>query len=206
MMDRKFFVNYYIKRLNIFIGRSPIAKLKPNTISLLVLPVAFVCAIFFSLGCTFGGGVMLLITGIIDTFDGAVAKLNNKTTKYGAVLDSTLDRYTEFIIFLGILFFFKSDWIFYIVFIAMIGSIMVSYIKARAESIGIRVEIGLMQRAERIILLAGGAILNEPVNAIFIDNDLILRITLCLLAVLNNFTAYQRLIYVKRVDNYEARN
>jgi phosphatidylglycerophosphate synthase len=158
-------------------------------------------ACFFGLGHTLFAGILLLFSGMFDTFDGMVARINNETSKFGAILDSSLDRYVEFIIFLGVLVYYRNDWIFFFVFFALAGSIMVSYTRARAEALGSNKIVGLMQRPERILLLATGAIINEPVSIYFNGSDIILRITIIILAIFSNITAIQRILIIRKEED-----
>jgi CDP-diacylglycerol--glycerol-3-phosphate 3-phosphatidyltransferase len=132
----------------------------------------------------------------MDPIDGTVARLSGKVTRFGALFDSTLDRYSEFFIFFGLMFYFKSGRMLIVVMLALMGSIMVSYIKARAESLGQKEFRGLMQRPERIILLIAGTVLNAPINQYLLGGcqDCTLKATIVILAVLTNLTALQRLL------------
>lgn len=131
-------------------------------------------------------GICILLGGLCDTIDGLLARTTGKATRFGALLDSTVDRYAEFIMFFGIAAYF-----FYIddygtaagTLLALGGSFMVSYSRARAESLGFEAKIGLMQRPERIVLIGFGAIIHL--------NALILSIWL--VAFFANFTALQRI-------------
>jgi CDP-diacylglycerol--glycerol-3-phosphate 3-phosphatidyltransferase len=201
MLIREKIISFYKKLISKIIANPVFDKIEPNTITLISLPFGIVSALFFGLGHTFTGGFFLLICGILDSFDGTLARKKGKTSKLGAVLDSTLDRYTEFAILFGILFYYRFDWMFYIVPLAMIGSVMVSYVRARSEALGIQKVVGLMQRPERITLLALGAIINAPVSIIYDGSDIVLRLTLIVLAVLSNVTVIQRILLVKKEDS-----
>lgn len=132
----------------------------------------------------------------MDLLDGTVARLTGKASRSGAFFDCTMDRYAEFFVFFGFLVYFRSGWIFYIVMLALMGSLMVSYVKARGESLSQREVWGLMQRPERLILLMTGTILNTPFSKfLFSDGDsCTVKRMLVILAVLTNLTAIQRLI------------
>jgi CDP-diacylglycerol--glycerol-3-phosphate 3-phosphatidyltransferase len=160
-----------------------------------------ISALLFGIGYTLLAGIFLLFSGMFDTFDGTIARINNKTSKYGAILDSSLDRYVEFMIFLGLLIYYRNDWMFYIVFVALIGSIMVSYTRARAEALGIVEIVGVMQRPERVILLAVGAIINELLNPLLNDSDIILSIAIIIIAIFSNITSIQRILIVKKYEH-----
>jgi len=127
--------------------------------------------------------------------DGAVARASNRVTKFGALYDSTLDRYSEILVFFGLAYFFVAQHEIYsqssllipvIVFMALAGSIMVSYVRARAESLGFECKAGLMQRPERIVVLGIGALVHKY----------LLVISIIAIAVLANYTAIQRLYIV----------
>ncbi len=146
-------------------------------------------------------GLVVLIAGFFDTLDGALARRTNQVTRFGAVLDSTLDRLSEAVLLLGILALFlfteersalftliSKEWAVLLVSVALIGSPLVSYIRARAETLGLECQAGLFTRTERVIVLALGLLLNQ------IDNALI--IALAIIVVFSFFTAGQRLLYV----------
>ncbi len=140
-------------------------------------------------------GLVVLIAGFLDMLDGALARHTNQATRFGAVLDSTLDRLSEAVLLLGILVFFlyateQSITGILLVSVALIGSPLVSYIRARAEALDLECQVGLFTRAERVIVLALGLLLNQ------IDNVLI--IALAIIVVFSFFTIGQRLIYVWR--------
>jgi CDP-diacylglycerol--glycerol-3-phosphate 3-phosphatidyltransferase len=132
----------------------------------------------------------------MDLLDGTVARLTGKASRSGALFDCRMDRYAEFFVFFGFLVYFRSGWIFYIVMLALMGSLMVSYVKARGKSLSQREVWGLMQRPERLILLMTGTILNTPFSKfLFSDGDsCTVKRMLVILAVLTNLTAIQRLI------------
>ena len=136
------------------------------------------------------GGALLLGASAFDMLDGAVARANDQITRFGGFLDSTLDRYSEAVIYLGLLLYFQrvkpDDTAVLLIYIAAIGSLMVSYARARAEAKGLDAEVGLFARPERVILLALSLLIRQPVWAVAI------------LAVLTNFTALQRILHVWR--------
>ncbi|MBG0782554.1 MAG: CDP-alcohol phosphatidyltransferase family protein [Bacteroidales bacterium] len=157
-------------------------------------------------------GIITLFGGIFDMLDGQLARLTNKTTKFGALYDSVLDRYSEMFMFLGICYYLVAHHYFLsslFAFIAMIGSIMVSYVRARAESLGVECSVGIMQRPERILTIGVAALLAGLVSYVFGDfkytvswlpfplfeNISVFTIPIFLLAILTNFTAYQRINY-----------
>jgi CDP-diacylglycerol--glycerol-3-phosphate 3-phosphatidyltransferase len=134
---------------------------------------------------------MVLIAGFFDMLDGALARRTNQATRFGAVLDSTLDRLSEAVLLIGILVLYageQSTTGILLVSVALIGSLLVSYIRARAEALGLECQVGLFTRAERVIVLALGLLLNQ------IDSALI--IALAIIVAFSFFTAGQRLLYV----------
>ncbi len=137
-------------------------------------------------------GLVVLIAGFFDILDGALARCTNQVTRFGAVLDSTLDRLSEAVLLLGILVFYvREEFIVGILLagVALISSPLVSYIRARAEALGLECQVGVFTRAERVIVLALGLLLSQIDYAF-------LFITLAIIVVLSFFTAGQRLVYV----------
>ena len=130
------------------------------------------------------GGAIILFAGLFDMMDGRLARMGNMSSVFGALWDSTLDRYSELFTLFGITVFFllnKWEWMGVITFLAMVGSVMVSYVRARAEGLDIECKVGLMQRPERVVLTAFGAIM----CGIMAD--------VMWLAVLANITAFWRI-------------
>lgn len=196
---RKRFIKKYYAILEK--GLRPLAKknVAPNFVSLLSLCLSLISAIFYAMGYFFIGGLILLLSGFTDTLDGSIARITGRSNRFGALLDSTLDRYAEFFIFFGLLINFIEGWVLYVVIISLMGSVMVSYVKARAEALGSKRVTGLMQRPERLIMLALGSLLNDPLGRYFPEcHDCIIITTLILLAILTNITAIHRLLAEKK--------
>ena len=142
-------------------------------------------------GHLFAAGFMVLMAGFFDILDGALARHTNQVTPFGTVLDSTVDRLSEAVLLIGILVLYARDHSFAIILlvcIALLASLLVSYIRARAEAIGLKCEVGLFTRAERVIVLALGLLLSQIANA--------LVIALAIIVVFSFVTVGQRLIYV----------
>lgn len=196
---RRAMVRDYYSLLERYFGRLLNSDISPNFITVAGLLVSAGVAYVFSRGMFLTGGCLLFASGIFDTLDGAIARKKGRSSLYGALLDSTLDRYSEFFIFSGLLVFFRNDWVFFFIMPALLGSMMVSYIKARAQSLGQNRTVGLMQRPERMAVLFFGAVLN-PLSP-FISSgspDIILKSSLVVLAVLTNITAIRRLLEGKK--------
>ena len=144
-------------------------------------------------------GGIILFAGLFDMMDGRLARMGGKSSKFGALLDSTLDRYSEMFTLLGItLYFFAKLWLWtgLITFIALVGSVMVSYVRARAEGLNIECKVGLMQRPERVVVTALGAIF----CGVF-DNLWVLAVPMYVIAVLANITAFWRIAHCYNVMN-----
>jgi CDP-diacylglycerol--glycerol-3-phosphate 3-phosphatidyltransferase len=165
--------------------------LTPNLMTGLGFALTGVGAYYLSQGHMTLGGILILIAGPFDALDGSMARLLGQPTKFGAFVDSVTDRWSEMIIFLGLLWFYlqrgdpAAALVCVLIFVATMGSVMVSYTKARAESLGFDCNVGLLTRMERYLVLAPGLILNLPIVALWI------------IAVLANVTALQRGLYVR---------
>lgn len=139
------------------------------------------------------GGAILLFSGLFDMMDGQLARLGNMSTTFGAFWDSTLDRYSELFSLFGITLYLmiaSGIWAGVITFLALVGSIMVSYVRARAEGLGIECKVGLMQRPERVVVTALAAIITGMTGSLW---WLIGGMTL--IAVLANITAFWRVAH-----------
>lgn len=143
-------------------------------------------------------GFLVLLGGLLDIVDGHVARWSGLGSKFGAFYDSTLDRISEIVVFLGILSLYNDAQfevgdvaMIYLVMLAMAGSLMISYTRARAEALGLDCRVGLIQRAERVVLIGGAALFFGMAWQGFV-----LKAVIVLLAVLTNLTAFQRIIWV----------
>jgi phosphatidylglycerophosphate synthase len=141
-------------------------------------------------GELFWGGVTILLAGACDVIDGKLARQTGKMSRYGALFDSTTDRYSEVAIHLGIVGYFYNQIAFVslLVILALAGSISTSYVRARAEGLGISCSVGIMQRQSRILLLAAGAILGSIHHVFMI-------IALAIIALFSNITVVQRVVH-----------
>ena len=139
------------------------------------------------------GGAILLFSGLFDMMDGRLARLGNMSTTFGAFWDSTLDRYSELFSLFGITLYLMTAsgiWAGVITFLALVGSIMVSYVRARAEGLGIECKVGLMQRPERVVVTALAAIITGLTSNLWW-----LIGGMSLIAVLANITAFWRVAH-----------
>jgi CDP-diacylglycerol--glycerol-3-phosphate 3-phosphatidyltransferase len=161
--------------------------IKPNALTFINLALNIVAAYVIAGSHFVLGGVLVLVSGLFDLLDGALARFTGQTTRFGAILDSTVDRISEAAILCGLLVWYipqEAKIAIVLVFAVLIGSFLVSYIRARAEGLGLQCQIGLFTRAERVIVLAIGLLVNQ------------VFITLCILAVLIYITVVQRLLYL----------
>jgi CDP-diacylglycerol--glycerol-3-phosphate 3-phosphatidyltransferase len=191
----------------------PLARLgiTPNTLTLLGLLLSCITAVVIAQGSILIGGLLVLFAGIFDMFDGALARAQNAASAFGAFFDSTLDRYSESIILFGLLWYAlhtqalqhsfsipwppgnAQAWMISLIYIAVVGSLMVSYAKARAEGLGLELKTGLLARPERVVILAIGLITGTEIWAVL------------LLAIFSNVTAVQRIVYIRRVTRLATR-
>jgi len=213
------------KALNPIIVLLKKTGITPNGISTIGIAISILSALILIVGAEIGirgdyryiawFGAITLFAGLFDMLDGQLARMTNKASKFGALYDSVLDRYSEMFMFLGICYYLISHHYFLsslFAFIAMIGSIMVSYVRARAESLGIGCKVGLMQRPERVLTIGISAILYGIVSYYvgnfkiivdwlpfpFIENISIFTIPIFIMAILTNYTAFQRLNHCRK--------
>jgi len=163
--------------------------IKPNVITLLGLVGNFTAGVLIAMGELTWGGLLAMIVGPLDALDGTMARLRGEDGQYGAFIDSVTDRYSEIALYGGLLVYSIRTGTWQdalLVFFAAVGSIMVSYIRARAESLDYHAKNGLLTRAERYIVLIPGIIFRHP------------NISLWILAILTHFTALQRFWHVRQ--------
>ncbi len=186
----------------------PIAKalatigITANMITIVGLLVNAVAAFFLATGRLVLSGILILFGGSFDAMDGVVARVSGKdeSNPSGALLDSVIDRYSEAIIFLGaMIYFFQLSHLLgvILVFASVIGSILVSYVRARAEGLQIECKVGLMQRPERIVLLALGVLAQGLIIKYLSweSNGVILVSVFAFLALTSHITALHRLVF-----------
>jgi CDP-diacylglycerol--glycerol-3-phosphate 3-phosphatidyltransferase len=166
--------------------------ISPNALTLIGLGLNVGAAALVAGGWLAAGGIAFLVASAFDTLDGAVARASGTESPFGAFLDSLADRYAEAVLYVPLLLFFAAQqqpWLIVACAAALVGSLLVSYARARAEGLGVDCEIGLLQRPERVILLAAGLIVA----------DLLLAPIIVILAVVTNITVVQRALHVRRL-------
>jgi CDP-diacylglycerol--glycerol-3-phosphate 3-phosphatidyltransferase len=180
----------------------PLAKvlvrlgIHPHIVTVSGLLISLLAANFYRLGLFVYAGFLLILAGICDVLDGYLARETNKISKYGALIDSTIDRYSEVLIFLGLAVYYhqRSSYLVFVIILAIAGSMLVSYIRARAEGLGIQCKMGIMQRQERVVTLIAGTFL-AIIPGI---GNYIMIFTIWFIAVMANITVIQRIVYVRK--------
>lgn len=163
--------------------------LMPNTMTILGLVGNTAGAVLLAQGNMRVGGLIILAMGPVDALDGTMARLRGEESEFGAFVDSVTDRYSELVIFGGLLFYYiqQGDWTMALVtYLAAGGSVLVSYIRARASSLGYDTKVGILTRMERYLVLAPSLVLNIP------------WVGLWIIAILANITALQRIWDIRR--------
>lgn len=181
----------------------PLARLglTPNMLTLIGLLITTFTAGVIAFNHLRIGGILVLGAGVFDMFDGAMARVSQKSSKFGAFFDSTLDRYAEGLLLLGIIIYAQLhlppqrvigsittvDLVTWLTYLAALSSLMISYTRARAEGLGLECKMGLLARPERVILLAGGLLIGGQPGLLW---------TMLVMAVLTTITAVQRIFYI----------
>jgi len=145
--------------------------IRPDALTFTSLALSVAAAYFIATGNFVLSGVLVLVSGLFDLLDGALARFTKQTTKFGAILDSTVDRVSEAAVFCGLLIWYTPRGAALeavTIFAALIGSFLVSYIRARGEGLGLECRVGLFTRAERVIVLAIGLLANQVLVALWL--------------------------------------
>lgn len=149
------------------------AGVPPNILTAIGVSINVACGVLFGLGEFFWAGVVLIIANLFDMLDGNVARQTNNVTKFGGFLDSSLDRLSDMVAFLGIMMFYAGNspqhslLNVFLAGVGMMASVMVSYTTARSEALGVKANVGFLQRPERIVLLIIGALSTWDWNSDF---------------------------------------
>ena len=171
----------------------------PNFITTLGFLSTVVAGVLYHLDHVRWAGFFVLLGGLWDIFDGRVARESGKASKFGSFYDSVLDRISEVVVFIGLISLYVNStalsdrWMIYVIAVAMAGSLMVSYTRAKAEGLGLDCSVGFMQRAERVVLLGLGSILFG-----LMWDGLVVSGIIVIMAVTTNLTAIQRIVWVYR--------
>ncbi|MEA2493495.1 MAG: CDP-diacylglycerol---glycerol-3-phosphate 3-phosphatidyltransferase [Thermoleophilaceae bacterium] len=174
------------------------SRLTPNMISMLGLAGNIVAAVLVTQRLFFLAGVAFILGSIMDTLDGRYSRMSGKGTPFGAFLDSTLDRIEEGIVLTTVAAYFSSRGMDFAVgacVAAVLGSLMVSYTRARAEALGVECKVGLATRAVRVVILSAGLVFAKGASIFDVD---LLAPAVYVLAVLTVFTVFQRVLHVRK--------
>jgi CDP-diacylglycerol--glycerol-3-phosphate 3-phosphatidyltransferase len=187
---RKVIADYVTQPIVRLLSRTP---LTPNAITWLGFFITIGAAALIVTEHFLAAGIVVLVAGLFDLLDGALARVSGRVTRFGAILDSTLDRLSEAVLLLGLLAVFAGEQQVgksILVGVTMLGSLMVSYVRARMEGLGIECKAGLFTRPERVVILALGLLLSQ------FDHALV--IALAIIAFFSYFTVVERMIYAWR--------
>ncbi len=180
------------------------AKLPPAAATTLSLLLATGAGVAMAAGRMALGGWLFVAAGVCDFLDGRIARASDSAGPSGAVLDSVVDRYVDGIVFMGLAWFYRDSWILAVVMLALLGSLLVSYVRARGEALGVEFpNVGLAQRPERVAILGLTVALSPIVEALVVPNDprpihRLAVMGIIILAGATHLTALQRLIHARR--------
>jgi CDP-diacylglycerol--glycerol-3-phosphate 3-phosphatidyltransferase len=169
-----------------------LSRIHPNVLTFMGLVINIVAAVLFARGKFLAAGLVVIGAGLFDMVDGRVARESNRVTRFGGFFDSVLDRYSDLCLLIGLLVYYASiDRYFYVVLTAvvMMGSVMVSYTRARAENTIPKCKVGFLERPERVVLILIGALFNRMGPVLWV------------IAVLSTVTVIHRMIYTWQETN-----
>ncbi len=206
--------NGFLNLLTPFVRLFSKWNINPNTFTIwgIVLTTLGTALLFIDSRFIHLTGALILLGGICDVIDGKLARMAGKVSKFGALFDSSVDRYSEVIMYFGIASFYvkADDYLLSVMtFIALGGSIMVSYVRARAEGLGFEAKVGYMQRPERVVFIGAGALFYFPlfhISIFHVENFpvTLLDIAIWAVAIFANITAIQRLRYVYLISKEQS--
>jgi CDP-diacylglycerol---glycerol-3-phosphate 3-phosphatidyltransferase len=174
------------KIIDSIVGLLSALRVHPNILTLIGLMINIVAAVLFAKGIFFWAGWVVIFAGIFDIVDGEVARRTKRVTKFGAFFDSVIDRYSDVVLLLGLVIWYaRLNSMFYVALtgLVLIGSLMTSYTRARAECLIPQCKVGFLERPERIVLLIIGALSNRLPQVLWV------------MAILSNWTVSQRIWY-----------
>jgi CDP-diacylglycerol--glycerol-3-phosphate 3-phosphatidyltransferase len=176
-------------------------KIHPNVLTVSTLVVSAITGVFYHYGLIFIAGMLVMAGSTFDIFDGRVARAQGISSEHGAFFDSCLDRFSEAFIYLGLLSFFQGTVFIYVMFLILVSTTMVSYTRARAEGLGVKCEVGIMQRTERVVYLGVLSVFNYPGNLVtsalgYEPDNYLLKLALIIMLVFSSYTAVQRMFHV----------
>ena len=185
--------------LNAMVRALAYSRINPNLLTVIGVAINIGCGLLFGLGHFFWAGVTLIVANLFDMLDGNVARLSGRVTRFGGFLDSSLDRLSDMVVIVGLMVFYARDTQFHStlnVFLAgagLMGSVMVSYASARAESLIPKCDVGFLRRPERVVLLIIGVLTTHPQSSHFLLNRM--PAVLWVIAVGSYWTFAQRMYH-----------
>jgi CDP-diacylglycerol---glycerol-3-phosphate 3-phosphatidyltransferase len=178
------------------------SRINPNALTFMGLLMNIGCGVLFGYGMFFKAGLLMILANIFDMFDGQVARLRGRVTRFGAFFDSVIDRYSDIIVFVGIMVYYArntrghSTLLVTLTGLALVGSVMISYSRARAESLDIACKVGFLERPERVVLLIIASLTEVgPASNPFLHK---MPQVLWVLAVLSHWTVVHRIYHTWR--------
>jgi len=178
------------------------SRINPNLLTFTGLLINIGCAFLYGYGRFFSAGLLMILANLFDMLDGRVARLRGRETRFGAFFDSVIDRYSDIVVFVGIMMFYARDTsghstlLVGLTGIALVGSVMISYSRARAESLNIACKVGFLERPERVVLLIIGSLTEiGPASSPFLHK---MPQVLWILAVLSHWTVIHRIYHTWR--------
>jgi CDP-diacylglycerol--glycerol-3-phosphate 3-phosphatidyltransferase len=177
------------------------SRINPNMLTFMGLLMNIGCAVLYGYGMFFKAGLLMILANIFDMFDGQVARLRGRVTRFGAFFDSVIDRYSDVIVYVGIMIYYAratenhSTLLVALTGLALVGSVMVSYSRARAESLDIACKVGFLERPERVVLLIIGSLTEVGPPNMFLHK---MPQVLWVVAVLSHWTVVHRIYHTWR--------
>jgi len=178
------------------------SRINPNALTFTGLLINIGCAFLYGYGRFFSAGLLMILANLFDMVDGRVARLRGRETSFGAFFDSVIDRYSDIVVFVGIMMFYARDTAAHstllvaLTGIALVGSVMISYSRARAESLSITCKVGFLERPERVVLLIIGSLTEiGPASSPFLHK---MPQVLWVMAVLSHWTVVHRIYHTWR--------
>ncbi len=197
--------------INAMVRRLAFGGINPNILTVIGVTINVGCGVLFGFGEFFWAGIVLIIANLFDMLDGNVARISGRVTRFGGFLDSSLDRLSDMVSFLGIIIFYASNTPQHSLLnvtlagIGMIFSVMVSYTTARSEGFGVKANVGFLQRPERVVLLVIGALSSVPNSTSFFANRM--PQVLWVLAIGSLWTFIHRMFHIwkelRRIESAE---
>lgn len=192
-------------------------RITPNAITMAATALCLVVFALFAQGRFLTGGWLVLVIGSLDILDGRVARASGRVTLQGGFLDSVMDRYQDFLLFAGLVVYYRESWILYPTLLAMGGAVFVPYVRAKADSMQIDLsKVGTMQRPERFFLLGFGSMVSSVFQISLMPMPMygigrpppqhLLIFVIVFLAVFTNLTAFRRILFaMARLGEREAK-